>query len=86
MSASFTSKPNPFIGTVLLERFTVSEELDCDGYSGTLFTLSEDQAPTDLLAKISDDIVAGENEMQILMSLQGNYYFPDTVEGGKITI
>ena len=63
MSASQTYQPNPIIGTVLLERFTVTEELDCDGYSGTLFTLSQDSVPTDLLAKISDDIVAGENEM-----------------------
>ena len=39
--------------------------------------------PTNLLAKISEDIVAGENELYTLMNLKENDDFPDTVGGGN---
>ena len=42
--------------------------------------------PTNLLAKISEDIVAGENELYTLMNLKGNDDFPDTVGGGSFRI
>ena len=81
-----TTQRNPIIGTVLLERYTVSEQYNCKGSFGTLFTLSQDSMPTNLLAKISEDIVVSENEHYTLMNLKGNDDFPDTVGGGSIRI
>ena len=42
--------------------------------------------PTNLLAKISEDIAVSENEHYTLMNLKGNDDFPDTVGGGNIRI
>ena len=42
--------------------------------------------PTNLLVKISEDILVGENELDTLMSLNGSDHFPDTVGGGHFTI
>ena len=77
------SDRNPIIGTDLLERYTVSAQFNSEGSFGTLFSLSQDSMPTNLLAKISEDIVAGENELYTLMNLKGNDDFPDTVGGGN---
>ena len=42
--------------------------------------------PTNLLAKISEDIVAGENELYTMMNLKDDDHFPDTVGGGNFKI
>ena len=74
------------IGTILLERYTVSEQFNNEGAFGTLFNLKQDSMPTNLLAKISEDIDVGENELYTMMSLKGNDDFPETVGGGNFRI
>ena len=42
--------------------------------------------PTNFLAKISEDIDVGDNELYTLMNLKGNDDFPKTLGGGNFRI
>ena len=70
----------------LLSKYTVHELFSCEGSNGTIYTLTQDSEPVNLLVKISDEIAMGEKELDILVSLNDTQCFPNTIGGGCFRI